>query len=132
MSGWRIRAAVLVLSAAACGPDASSTSAGERAGPYESLYQALCVTRARAPQPDAAGEIFFDRVDQPIHELAAVAAQEDRAAAARLLEAKQVVESAIAGDGGGLADGLDRLLDATRRAIVATGQPEPQPCQDAP
>lgn len=130
MTRWRTSGVVaLVLAVGACGTDDDATSP---ARPYESLYQGLCEARARATQPAAARTAFFDRAHQPIHELAAAAAQEDRAAAARLLEAKQVVERDLAGDASGLAGDLDRLLTTTGRAIVATGQPPPRPCQETP
>jgi len=132
MTRWRTLGVVLALLAAgACGTDDDSTAA-KPAGPYDLLYQGLCVTRARASQPAAARTAFFDRAHQPLHELAAAVARDNRAAAARLLEAKQLVERDLAGDAIGLAGDLDRLLDATRRAIAATGRPPPRPCQEAP
>lgn len=133
MTRWRTLGVVaVVLVAGACGTDDDATSAATPARPYDSLYQGLCVARARASQPAAARTAFFDSAHQPIHELAAAAARDDRAAAARLLEAKQVVERDLAGDASGLAGDLDRLLDATGRAIVATGRPPPRPCQETP
>lgn len=134
MTRWRpLGVVAVVLVAGACGTDDDVTSAAPPARPYDSLYMGLCVARARASQPAAARTAFFDRAPhQPIHELAAVVARDDRAAAARLLEAKQVVERDLAGDASGLAGDLDRLLDATGRAIVATGRPPPRPCQETP
>ncbi len=126
---WTSGVVLLVLAVGACGTDDNAASP---ARPYDSLYQGLCVARARATQPAAARTAFFDRAHQPIHELAAAAAREDRAAAARLLEAKQVVERDLAGDASGLAGDLDRLLTTAGRAIVATGQPPPRPCQETP
>jgi hypothetical protein len=82
--------------------------------------------------PPAPRDTFFDRVHQPLHELAADAARADRAAAARLLESKQALERDLAGDASLLPTDLDRLLEATRRAIAATGRPAPSPCQEEP
>lgn len=133
MTRWRTLGVVaVVLVGGACGTDDDATSAAPPARPYDSLYQGLCVARARASHPAAARTAFFDRAHQPLHGLAAAAARDDRAAAARLLEAKQVVERDLAGDASGLAGDLDRLLDATGRAVVATGRPPPRPCQETP
>lgn len=132
MSGLRrLSVVLLMVTATACGANGRATSAAKPA-PYAGLYQGLCVARARAARPAAARDAFFDRAHQPIHELAAAVALTDRATAGRLLEAKQAVEHDLAGNAPGLADDLDRLLVAASRAIVATGQPAPKPCQEAP
>jgi len=64
--------------------------------------------------------------------VAAVAAAGDRVAAARLLEAKQAVERDLAGDSARLGVDIDLLIEATRGALAAVGQPPPRPCQEAP
>ncbi|MFP5319172.1 MAG: hypothetical protein ACLGI2_12890 [Acidimicrobiia bacterium] len=110
--------------------DGGSTASSD--DPCVRLYQGLCQARAEASQPEAAREIFFDRVHQPLHQLAAEAAGADRAAAAKLLEAKQAVERDFADDPELLPGDLDRLTEATRRAIPTTGRPTPDPCQEAP
>lgn len=124
-------AAVVVLVGTACGTNERPTSAAKPA-PYADLYQGLCVARSRVARPTEARQAFFDRAHQRIHQLGAAVALEDRAVAGRLLEAKQAVERDLAGGATVLAGDLDRLLAATRRAIEATGQPAPQPCQEAP
>lgn len=133
MSGGRpLVAVVLLVLAAGCagnGDDGSPTSNDD---PYAQLYQGLCQARAQASQPEAAREIFFDRVHQPLHDLATEAAGGDRAAAAKLHEAKHAVERDLADDPESLRGDLDRLAEATRRAIPATGRPTPDPCQEAP
>ena len=132
MSGLRtLGVVVLMVTATACGANGRATPAAKPA-PYAGLYQGLCEARASAARPAAARNVFFDRAHQPIHELAATVARSDRATAGRLLEAKQAVEHDLAGDATGLAGDLDRLLVAASRAIVAAGQPAPQPCQEAP
>ena len=129
---WRVFALVILVAATACAAGGDATSTTTRPRPYAALYQGLCQTRAEAAQPAAARGTYFDRVHQPLHELAADAARADRTAAARLLEAKQALERDLAGDTSLLGDDLDRLLDATRRAIAATGRPAPEPCPEAP
>ena len=132
MTRWRtLEIALAVPGTAACGSDDDATSA-DTARSYDRLYQGLRAGRARATRPDAARRAFIDRAHQPIHELATAVAREDRAVAARLLEAKQAVERDLDGGAAGLAGDLDRLLDATRRAIAATGQPPPPFCQETP
>jgi hypothetical protein len=130
--GDAIIAVVLLLAAAGCGGNGDAGSASTGDGPYGGLYQGLCRARAEASQPDTARATFFDRVHQPLHELAAEAAGHDRAAAARLLEAKQAVEGGFAGDPGLLGAELDRLVEATREAIAASGRRTPDACKEGP
>lgn len=130
--GRSVVAVVLLVVAAGCagtGDEGSPTTNDDR---YAQLYQGLCQALARASQPEAARETFFDRVHQPLHELATEAAGADRAAAAKLHEAKQAVERDLAHDPESLRRDLDRLAKATRRAIAATGRATPDPCQEAP
>lgn len=119
---------VLVL-ASSCGGGDQPAPAGT--APYAALAQGLCQARARAGEPDQARQAFFDNAHQPIHELAAAAAAGDRVAAARLLEAKQAVEGDLAGDPARLGVDIDLLIEATRDALAAVGQPPPRPCQEA-
>ena len=51
--------------------------------------------RPGEPAGGGAGD-FFDRVHQPLHELATVAAYADRAATAELLKGKQGIERELA------------------------------------
>lgn len=130
--GDAIIAVVLLVAVAGCGGNGDAGSATTGDDPYGGLYQGLCRARAEASQPDSARATFFDRVHQPLHELAADTAGADRAAAARLLEAKQAVEGGFAGDPGVLRSELDRLVEATRGAIAATGRRTPDACKEAP
>lgn len=84
---------------------------------YRDSVQALC--EASRAEPDAAAALFVDRVHGPLHVLADEIASEDRAVAARLLEAKQSVESALEPETGRarLRAELDRLIDATVAAL---------------
>ncbi|HEX2064101.1 MAG TPA: hypothetical protein VHE80_06740, partial [Acidimicrobiales bacterium] len=70
----------------------------EASGDYARAYAGLCTARsaARSGEVASAGNAFSDRAHQPLHELAARAAERDRAAAGRLLEAKQAVEGDLA------------------------------------
>lgn len=123
------RAAVLAitftLAVTGCGPEDPATSTD--APP---VIAELC--RARA-QPAEAEERFAN-VHGPLHELADEVQQEDRPAAAALLEAKRAVEDTLAEpeeDHDKLADRLASLLDAVRDALAALDRPAP-PCDANP
>ena len=73
--------------------------------------------------------MFFDRSHQPLHELAAAAQERDRAATARLLEAKERVESGLEKESPTLAEDLDGLAVVTGRAMAVVGSGDPGPCQ---
>lgn len=81
-----------------------------------------------ASDPAAARRAFFDEVHRPLHELAAEAAGADRAAAARLHEAKAAFERELNGERTLLRANLDRLIDAAEQAIRATGHPPLERC----
>ncbi len=96
--------------------------------PSLSVLVAVCdVARAaREGDHDRARAVFFDDAHEPLHQLATTATGGgDRGAAARLLEAKNVVESA---EPGPTPVAADDLVDATRAALAATGDPSPPPC----
>ena len=120
---------VLVLTSSCGGAGGPAPAA---TAPYAALVRGLCQARASAGDPDQARRAFFDNAHQPLHELAAAAAAGDRVAAARLLEAKQAVEGDLAGDPARLGVDIDLLIEATRGALAAVGQPPPRPCQEAP
>ncbi|HEX6236967.1 MAG TPA: hypothetical protein VFZ68_07220 [Acidimicrobiales bacterium] len=68
----------------------------------------------------------------PLHDLADAAIGVDRAVAARLLEAKEAVESDLADDGAAahrVAEDLRSLVVATGDALAVTGVPSPSPCE---
>ena len=115
----------------ACGPGSDDEATGA-SGRYAALHRGLCDTSARAADVATARRTFYDGPHQPLHELAAATSRVDRPAAARLLEAKEAVETDLNGTGQALGADLDRLLEATRRAISAVGEPEPAPCKEAP
>jgi len=76
---------------------------------------------------DAAGDEFYDTAHQPLHDLAAEVAEVDREVAARLLEAKEAVESDLDTRPSGLGESFQVLVSATNEALTATGH-SPMPC----
>ena len=84
---------------------------------------------AHAGDLAGAGRAFFNRSHLALHELAKVSAVADRAAAARLLEAKAVVEGAVTRLDPSLGQGLIDLATATGRAMAAAGGDDPGPCR---
>jgi hypothetical protein len=77
---------------------------------------------------DEAATIFADRSHQTLHVIAAAVQAVDRAVAAELLEAKQVVEADLTEPvlPDGFSDHVSSLLDATRAALDAIGLPAPE------
>lgn len=127
-------AAVMVAAVAvwgeAPGGSPSSTTAAAASLPAGSVHERLCrvVSAAAGGDLRAARNAFQDRVHGPLHDLAAAAAEADRSAAARLLEAKQRVEADLATNADSLAADLAALAPTVRAALVATGQPAPAAC----
>jgi len=118
-----VLAAVAAFALIGCGRDSTRP-----ASPYRSAFSSLCQARVEARAGDfrSAGRTFFDRVHQPIHELATLSATTDRAAAARLLEAKRPVEEDVnQSRDSTLASDLERLLPAMAHAIEVTGAARP-------
>jgi hypothetical protein len=109
-----------VLGMAGCG---DGSEAGDQR-PYAGMEQGLRRAEERARAGDAAGarREFLDNAHDPLHRLAAEAAERDRAAAARLLEAKQGVERSLDQGSPGLAEGLGALRSATAEALRVVGQ----------
>ncbi|MDP1805867.1 MAG: hypothetical protein Q8K72_11910 [Acidimicrobiales bacterium] len=84
---------------------------------------------ARTGDTRRARAVFFDRSHQPLHELAAAAQERDRAATARLLEAKERVESGLERRSPTLPQDFDALAAVTGRAMAVVGSGDPGPCQ---
>ena len=123
----------IVVVAAVIGAIAGEGDGGSEAtsGPsFAAARDGLCQAGEAASDGDAAQAraAFFDRSHQPLHELAAVAQEGDRAAAARLLEAKQRVESGLEKASSTLADDLDTLAVVTGKAMAVAGGRDPGPC----
>jgi hypothetical protein len=113
----------LVLFAAGC----ASTGASGRAAPLDEAVDGLCRATglARGGDVEAASEVFQDRSHEYLHVLADDLMDQDRAAAARLLEAKQRVEAVFADPGSAdpvqTADLLGDLQSALAEAATAAG-----------
>lgn len=123
----------IVMGAAAIGAIAGESGGGSEPtkGPsFAAASDALCQAGEAAGRGDAAGAraAFFDGSHQPLHELAAVAQERDRAAAARLLEGKERVESGLEKASPTLVDDLDTLAAVTGRAMAVAGGRDPGPC----
>lgn len=90
---------------------------------YVGAVTGLCEARAVAStEPDEATRFFRDEAHVDLHALAAQVGEEDRAAAAALLEAKQAVEADLDAsevNGQTLVQELDELLEATVAALRA-------------
>lgn len=137
-------AACLLL--AACGSSADDpTGSGEAAATTEAeptttsttaadpAFVQLCDVLASA----AAGDLEKVRTtfdDGPLHTLADATIDVDRPVAARLLEAKEAVESGLADPdmiAEQIAADLEALTDATGEAYAITDAPQP-PCEELP
>ncbi|MFP3900990.1 MAG: hypothetical protein ACLFXM_09040 [Acidimicrobiia bacterium] len=123
---------------AGCGDDGGDATARSRAPAaaspgspsVEVVASGLCDALAAAEAGDLAGaRDMFDH--GPLHDLADAVIDIDRGVAARLLEAKEAVESDLA-DGGvaphRVAEDLRSLAAATGDALAVTGVPSPSPC----
>lgn len=111
--------AVLVL--AGCG---GGGGAGEATGRFAGLHAGVCRAADQAAQGELGAALrTFDDLHIGLHDLAAAAEQEDRAVAARLLEAKQEVEAELG------AEVLRDLVAATAAAVEATGGTAPASCR---
>lgn len=102
--------AVLLFVLVACG-------GADEAGPDAGLIDAhagLCLAAAR---PSEARAVFFDRSHDALHEVARRLDGVDRPLAARLLEAKERVESGLQPPREGLTGDLRRLADVYRAAL---------------
>jgi hypothetical protein len=105
---------LLAIAAASCGDSAPNERAASYAG--------LCDARDAAAAGDlSAAAAAFDH--GPLHDLASRALEVDRGLGARLLEAKEDVESTLAdetSDPATAARKLDALAEVTREAQRAT------------
>ena len=110
--------AILVLAAACTSPAAAPAD----------LLAALC-DAAAAPDVETAREAFDVRAHQPLHDLADDLSTVDRTTTAALLQAKYVVESALAGQDPAplpvLTTRLEALVEVTREGLVALDRPAP-------
>ncbi len=119
---WAV--AVILFAAAGCqdgGAGGDGTREASQAR-FQRTVAALCTSAEQAQESRAAAKrTFEDRAHGPLHELAAAVEVVDRAAAAELLRAKNLVEIDFAGSTGGrvLERELLDLLDASAQALTA-------------
>lgn len=122
--------AVLTAAGPGCG---SAEDEGAPSGelPSSQAYLGVCRALVAARDDDAAGArtIFQNEAHGPLHELSDRVDDEDRAIAARLLESKNAVESAVADNAepDALRSALERLSAATADAVREV-EGEPGPC----
>lgn len=130
-SGVAGAAALMLILGCGDGAESAASSSASSA-----LVVALCTARDDARHGDAAAanREYYDHAHQPLHDLAAQVSATDRAVAARLLEAHQVVESDLAAQPtpADLATHLTDLVDRTRDAVAGNGEPDlrPVPTED--
>ena len=111
---------VVVLAVGACG---GGDDGATRSGRFAGVHAEVCAALASAAGGDLdAAETTFDDVHVGLHDLAAAAGEQDRAVAARLLEAKQRAEAGL--DETSLAG----LVGPTAEAVRATGGAAPDTC----
>jgi len=96
---------------------------------YQSAASGLCEASTGVDYGDIEGaeSQFYDTVHQPLHDLAAEVSEVDRVIAARLLEAKEAVESGFDTDPAGLGEELRSLISAVDESLIAIGD-DPPPC----
>ena len=104
----RLLAAALLVLAVACG------GSDEPPDPLVDAHAALCEA---ADRPDQARALFFDRSHEALHEVARRLDGVDRAQAARLLEAKERVESQVTAPTSDLSADILRLADVYRTSL---------------
>ena len=110
----------LMIVAAACG---GSTGNREEARLVDA-HAGLCLA---ATKPSAARAIFFDRAHDALHEVARRLDNVDRAQAARLLEAKERVESGLNTTREHLSEDMLALADVYRQSLARLAVTVP-PC----
>lgn len=114
---------------------AGQLSGEERQAPAQrtqsaTTFQKACIAEAAVAGGDAAKavQIFQDELHEPLHVLAASAAQRDRGRAADLLEAKQRVERDVEQGVDPSAEDLKLLADAVSRAVEVVDRRDPGRC----
>ena len=130
---WRpvavVVALLLLAAGGGCGSEEERGDPGRR--PDNAAYLGVCraLGAAKTGDTDEARTVFDDEAHGPLHDLSAQVDDEDRAIAARLLEAKQAVESAVAEKAGvdELRPALEKLAAATADAVTEV-EGEPGPC----
>lgn len=122
-------AAIVVLVGAALLASAVRSDGSAESPAARRIYHEVCAARdaAASGRDPQATRLFLDRAHGPLHDLAADAAEVDRAAAGRLLEAKNAVETVIE-ERRPLAAPLDDRADETLGALRTLGEQDAEPC----
>jgi hypothetical protein len=118
--------AVLALASIASACTKAAPSAAETQ--YRRAFAGLCLARDQAGQDRSlVAQTFFDRSHDTLHALARAVAIVDRVRAARLLQAKNVVETELRAGPPPASVGadLDRLIAETRAAMTRLGDNAP-------
>ena len=102
--------AVLLLALAGCG-------GADRPDPDANLVVAHAALCEAAAEPAQARALFFDRAHDALHDVARRLDDVDRAQAAQLLEAKQVVESELTATRQARPEDLRRLAEVYRTSL---------------
>ena len=127
--------AVVALTMAGCGGDdplpssVPTTTTAPRGGVYQNAFLGLCAARSSAgTDVNSARSTFYDRSHDSLHSIARDLEPVDRALAARLLEAKEAVESGFRADPAppSLGPDLDRLVEVTGQALDRLSLPVPR------
>lgn len=134
---WRVLAGLVlaalgVVIAVSVRDGGGSTAAGDIDAPsFERAHGGLCEAIDAAGRGDLAGAhgLFLSRSHSALHALAAALSDVDRAAAARLLEAKAAVEQSLPTAAADAPADLRRLAEATSRGIEALNLESPDPCR---
>lgn len=89
--------------------------------------EGLCAIAADPTDRSTANAVFYDRVHEELHVIAAAVQPRDVQRAADLLTAKERVESDLQGSSlpAGFGSDVSALLTATQRALQALGLPAP-------
>lgn len=129
--GGLVAAGVLVGVLVPSGGEEEGADGDGSAVPETLLGLCAAADAAADGSVEDAGDVFFDRSHQGLHDLAARASEEDRAAAAAVLETKRRVESMLRDDASPdeLPPELRRLLEDARTAARAIDVPPP-PCPE--
>ena len=118
----RRRVAGTLIAAFALGACADGADVGGAQARAEAVQGGICEAAESAPRDTGDAQDAFDRVHTDLHLLAAETEERDRAATARLLQAKQQVEADLRDgvDGDRLAIHLDALGVQLAEAVQAT------------
>ena len=114
---------VIIAVVTACGGGADGDQGATRSGRFAGVHERVCVALAAAGDGDLEeARDVFDDVHVGLHALATAAGERDRAVAARLLEAKQVVEAEVD------EETLAGLVAPVAEAVRVTGGSAPDTC----